>query len=697
MAFRFQWPYFSQEFINEAKTMLTNALNKGNKPALIVDHITVKELDMGTVPPELEILEIGEVSMERFRGIFKLTYNGDAHVVLQTKVQANPMNVKKSDNLSYTRRGILAADQPLVVPMLLRISDFKLRGIIVLVVDQIKGITLVFKNDPLESVLVSSTFDSITPIQRFLQSEIEKQLRNLFREDLPTAIHNLSQQFTKKPEDTPLRSTPTPVGLSVPPSTYASPVASRQPSRRSSRIAGMREGPSSEPDMTPGVDIHFGDNMFDRADQPSTRKGSSTTRSESPPGDKGHRRRRRDPHTNVPRSTTSEPYEDGHHSEEEADERETGFGNHHHHGHGDGQGHGGNVHDTQTLPLQDFPEIKEKPIRRADSAHVASQFANLIHSNQTISPFTQNLEHFTFRSVPPKRPESVQYYSREALLSHSPSIASAPPDIAGGEGAGQYGQSAHSRLLAAKMAAASIQNANQPSFGLSPGSPRISHKRMEGRIGIRRYNMQLGGPSAPRELSDHEDEYSDAEEALSETEYVHVERPSTEDESAEEAEDDHPYSTSHDEDDSELHHGMANMRFSGKRAGSSSAGRLSSSPPPLSPMAVQQQKQQQHRLPPSFLSSSSLPSPTSVVSRSTLAHHFAQRNPNHHQRYSQPSPRVAPPTALKRDKRNSSILSARRVSSAGIGLGVLSRDSKEKLGMQSSPGSKLSTQTTAID
>ncbi|KAI7816384.1 hypothetical protein BC939DRAFT_390346, partial [Gamsiella multidivaricata] len=200
MAFRFQWPYFSDEFIQEAKTMLTNALNKGNKPAVIVDHITVKELDMGTLPPELEMLEMGELSMERFRGIFKLTYNGDAHIVLQTKVQANPMNVKKTDNPSYTRRGILAADQPLVVPMLLRISDFKLRGIIVLVVDQIKGITLVFKNDPLESVLVSSTFDSITPIQRFLQSEIEKQLRNLFQEDLPTAIHNLSQQFTKKPE-----------------------------------------------------------------------------------------------------------------------------------------------------------------------------------------------------------------------------------------------------------------------------------------------------------------------------------------------------------------------------------------------------------------------------------------------------------------------------------------------------------------
>lgn len=38
-------------------------------------------------PPELEILEIGDLSTDRFRGIFRLTYSGDAHITLQTKVQ----------------------------------------------------------------------------------------------------------------------------------------------------------------------------------------------------------------------------------------------------------------------------------------------------------------------------------------------------------------------------------------------------------------------------------------------------------------------------------------------------------------------------------------------------------------------------------------------------------------------------------
>lgn len=41
-------------------------------------------------PPDLEILEIGDLSTDRFRGIFRLTYSGDAYIVLQTKVQVRP-------------------------------------------------------------------------------------------------------------------------------------------------------------------------------------------------------------------------------------------------------------------------------------------------------------------------------------------------------------------------------------------------------------------------------------------------------------------------------------------------------------------------------------------------------------------------------------------------------------------------------
>ena len=79
--------------------------------------------------------------------------------------------------------------------MTLRLSKLHLRAILILVVSKAKGITLVFKNDPLQNVDVSSTFDSIEVIRGYLQQEIEGQLREMFREDLPGIIHRLSQKW----------------------------------------------------------------------------------------------------------------------------------------------------------------------------------------------------------------------------------------------------------------------------------------------------------------------------------------------------------------------------------------------------------------------------------------------------------------------------------------------------------------------
>ncbi|PFH51339.1 hypothetical protein AMATHDRAFT_90291, partial [Amanita thiersii Skay4041] len=230
MSFSFNWPRFSDQFHHDAIQMLNNALNKGNKPPVIADKIEVVELEMGTQawpthPPELEIRDIGDLAVDHFRGIFRLTYAGDAHIVLKTKVQANPLNHKLPDIHFMTgSQGMLAAKQALVVPMLLRLSHFRLSSYVVLVVSKQKGITLVFKTDPLQNVDINSTFDSIAVIQKFIQREIEGQLRQMFREDLPGIIHRLSQQWVKSKVEAPyLTKRPPvshrPVGFSFSPGT----------------------------------------------------------------------------------------------------------------------------------------------------------------------------------------------------------------------------------------------------------------------------------------------------------------------------------------------------------------------------------------------------------------------------------------------------------------------------------------------
>ncbi|KAL7753245.1 ERMES complex subunit [Sorochytrium milnesiophthora] len=191
MAFHTQWPHFSQSFIDGAKAALTQALNRGEKPANILGLITVTDLHMGSVAPELEVLEIGEIGQEKLRGMFKLTYAGDAFIVLQTKVQVNPLT--QGEQLSIaSHQPYVAASAPLIVPLQLRISNVRLRGLATLAVDKNKGVTLAFKNDPLEHVDVNSTFDHMSNIRKFLQTEIEKQLRSLFQETIPALVHAAS-------------------------------------------------------------------------------------------------------------------------------------------------------------------------------------------------------------------------------------------------------------------------------------------------------------------------------------------------------------------------------------------------------------------------------------------------------------------------------------------------------------------------
>jgi distribution and morphology protein 34 len=93
---------------------------------------------------------------------------------------------------SFTSPQPLAASSGLTIPLQITLSEIKLSAFIILVFSRQKGLTLVFRNDPLESLKVSSTFDSIPFVRDYLQKEIEMQLRTLMMDELPAIIHRLS-------------------------------------------------------------------------------------------------------------------------------------------------------------------------------------------------------------------------------------------------------------------------------------------------------------------------------------------------------------------------------------------------------------------------------------------------------------------------------------------------------------------------
>lgn len=107
-------------------------------------------------------------------------------------MQANPLNTYLSNKPSFTSPQPLAAASGLTIPIQITLSEIKLSAFIILVFSRQKGVTLVFRNDPLESLKVSSTFDAIPFVRDYLQREIERQLRTLLMDELPLIIHRLS-------------------------------------------------------------------------------------------------------------------------------------------------------------------------------------------------------------------------------------------------------------------------------------------------------------------------------------------------------------------------------------------------------------------------------------------------------------------------------------------------------------------------
>ncbi|KAK4650191.1 ERMES complex subunit [Podospora pseudocomata] len=197
MAFNFNWSPLTADagFYERARDLLTTALNKSPKPPIIVDDIFVTEFNLGSVPPDLEILEIGDLAEDRFRGIFKMCYSGDAFLTLKTRVQANPLNTYLSGKPGFASPEPLSASSSLTIPLQITLSEIKLSAFIIVVFSKQKGLTLVFRNDPLESLKVSSTFDSIPFVRDYLQRTIEQKLRDLMMDELPAIIHRLSLQI----------------------------------------------------------------------------------------------------------------------------------------------------------------------------------------------------------------------------------------------------------------------------------------------------------------------------------------------------------------------------------------------------------------------------------------------------------------------------------------------------------------------
>lgn len=195
MSFLFNWTFFDKDALYaRAKSAMKDAMSRTKKPPIIVGDMDVEAFEFGTVPPRLEILDIGDIGIDKFRGIFKLHYEGDASLTLRTRIEANALSMLyRKQRTSFAMPQILAASQSLELPLQLKISRIVLSGIVVIVYSRARGLTVVFQNDPVDSVEVESTFDFVYGVKDFISKEIQARLTESLRDDIPAALFELSQ------------------------------------------------------------------------------------------------------------------------------------------------------------------------------------------------------------------------------------------------------------------------------------------------------------------------------------------------------------------------------------------------------------------------------------------------------------------------------------------------------------------------
>lgn len=202
MSFKFSWDpnLINSSNFKQIASVLEVSLSRGPKPKGVVGDISVEDLQLGDIPPRLHMIEISELKTDRFKGVFSMVYNGNASITLSTYVQANTLMSHYENSPQFSMPSFASSLSSLIMPLRFTIYDFRLSGIITLVVSKSKGVILVFQDDPLESIKISSSLDSLPGIATQVKSEIEQELRLVFRDSIPEMLYKLTHEISKSSE-----------------------------------------------------------------------------------------------------------------------------------------------------------------------------------------------------------------------------------------------------------------------------------------------------------------------------------------------------------------------------------------------------------------------------------------------------------------------------------------------------------------
>lgn len=195
MSFKFSWNpnLINSTNFKQIAAVLEEGLKKGPKPEGVVGDVLVDDIQLGTIAPRLHMIEISKLETDQFKGVFSMVYEGDASITMHTRVEANSLISTCESAPLFALPRLNSSLISLPVPLQFTISDVRLSGVITLVVSKKKGVVLVFKDDPLESIKITTSMDSIPQAADRIKYEIEQEIRVVFRNSIPEMLYELTK------------------------------------------------------------------------------------------------------------------------------------------------------------------------------------------------------------------------------------------------------------------------------------------------------------------------------------------------------------------------------------------------------------------------------------------------------------------------------------------------------------------------
>lgn len=204
MSFRFNWNFIDVEALKEhSKEAITRSIAESKRPAIMADAMEVTDIDFGTRPPKLAFDSIKQVEVGRAHIVFRVEYDGDATITLETKLHANPLReVWVSPQWpEFVKPMLVGASNPLEIPFQLKLLAIHLKGFVDVVYTK-QGLTVLFTENMVHHIETESSLDGVPGVNKMISTMLSGLLAESFDEDAPEMVWKVTNPDKKWPDPT---------------------------------------------------------------------------------------------------------------------------------------------------------------------------------------------------------------------------------------------------------------------------------------------------------------------------------------------------------------------------------------------------------------------------------------------------------------------------------------------------------------